>query len=123
MRRRQDLQTILAVGLFLILAFYLLPTRIHERYLFPAMALLAPLAALNWRVLVAALLTATAFTLTLLYALVTTTDFTIPDGLRSILVNRTAEVWIGLTLLATAAALVPLLVMETDAAAGRGRGG
>lgn len=111
LRRRQDLLTILAVGLFLILAFYLLPTRIHERYLFPAMAILAPLAALNWRVLVAALLTATAFTLTLLYALVTTTDFTIPDGLRSILVNRTAEVWIGLTLLATAAALVPLLVM------------
>lgn len=112
LRRRQDLQTILAVGLFLILAFYLLPTRIHERYLFPAMALLAPLAALNWRVLVAALLTATAFALTMLYALVATTEFTIPDQLRDILVNRTAEVWIGLTLLATAVALVPLLVME-----------
>lgn len=119
LRRRQDLQTILAVGLFLALAFYLLPTRVHERYLFPAMAILAPLAALNWRVLVAALLTTTAFTLTLLYALVTTTEFTIPDQLRSILVNRTAEVWIGLTLLATALALVPLLLirpMPPDAA-------
>ena len=112
LRRRQDLQTILGVGLFLILAFYLLPTRIHERYLFPAMALLAPLAALNWRVLVAALLTATAFTLTLLYALVTTTEFTIPDQLRPILVNRTAEIWIALTLLATALAMVPLLLIR-----------
>lgn len=123
LRRRQDLQTILAVGLFLILAFYLLPTRIHERYLFPAMALLAPLAALNWRVLVAALLTATAFTLTLLYALVTTTEFTIPEGLRPILVNRTAEIWIALTLLATAVAMVPLLLNRPLPPTGLRRGG
>jgi dolichyl-phosphate-mannose-protein mannosyltransferase len=112
LRRRQDLPTILAVGLFLVFAFYLLPTRVHERYLFPAMALLAPLAAANWRVLVAALLVTVGFTLTLLYALVTTTPFTIPAPLHDLLVTRTTVVWIGLALMATAAALVPLLLLQ-----------
>jgi Gpi18-like mannosyltransferase len=110
LRRRHDLPTILAVGLFLILAFYLLPTRIHERYLFPAMAVLAPLAASSWRVLAASLLLSAAFALTMLYALVTTTAFTIPPPLRNMLVTRTSEVWIGLTMLATAATLVLLLM-------------
>ncbi len=112
LRRRQDLPTTLAVGLFLIFAFYLLPTRVHERYLFPAMALLAPLAATNWRVLVAALLVTAAFTLTLLYALVTTTPFSIPAPLKDLLVTHTAVVWIGLTLMATAATLVPMLLLR-----------
>ena len=109
LRRRHDLRTILAVGLFLVLAFYLLPTRIHERYLFPAIAVLAPLAATSWRVLVAFVLVSVAFALTMLYALVTTTEFSIPPPLHDVLVTRTAEVWIGLTLLATAATLVVLL--------------
>ena len=110
--RRQDLPTILAVGLFLAFALYLLPTRVHERYLFPAMALLAPLAASSWRVLVVALLVTAAFTLTLLYALVTTTPFSIPAPLTDLLVTRTTVVWIGLTLMATAATLVPLLLLR-----------
>ena len=114
LRRRNDLPTILAVGLFLVLAFYLLPTRIHERYLFPAIALLAPLAATTWRVLVASLLVSAAFALTMLYALVTTTEFTIPPPLRNALVTRTTEVWIGLALLATAVALVLLLTRPAD---------
>jgi len=112
LRRRQDLPTILAVGLFLVLAFYLLPTRVHERYLFPALALLAPLAAANWRVLVAALLVTVAFTLTLLYALVTTTSFTLAAPLHDMLVTRTTVIWIALTLMATAATLVPLLLLQ-----------
>lgn len=63
---------ILAVGLFVIFAFYFLPTRVHERYLFPAMAVLAPLAAGNWRVLVAYLLLTAGFAASMLYALVDT---------------------------------------------------
>ena len=45
LRRSRDLRTLLTVGAFIVFAFYFLPTRVHERYLFPAMAVLAPLAA------------------------------------------------------------------------------
>ena len=45
---RRDLPTLLAAGALTSLAFYFLPTRAHERYLFPAVALLVPFAAARW---------------------------------------------------------------------------
>ncbi|MEO8252634.1 MAG: hypothetical protein ABI978_05980 [Chloroflexota bacterium] len=113
---RRDLKTVLAVGLFLVLAFYFLPTRIHERYLFPAFAILAPLAATSWRVLIATLLLTVAYTLTLLYALVSTTPFKLPPSIEHVLVTRTAAIWIGMTLMATSATLVLLLVRRRPVA-------
>jgi Gpi18-like mannosyltransferase len=110
--RRQDLVTILAVGLFFVFAFYFLPTRVHERYLFPVMAILAPLAAANWRVLGAYTILTAAFALTITYALVTTTSFSLPPDLEHLLVQRTAVVWIGLTMLGVAALLVVLLIQR-----------
>ena len=110
LRRRQDLQIILAVGLFVIFAMYFLPTRVHERYLFPAMAVLAPLAAASWRVLVAYLLLAAGFAASMLYALVDTTTFRAGPWLDSLLTNPVARIWISLTLIATAATLVLLLI-------------
>jgi Gpi18-like mannosyltransferase len=110
--RRQDLVTILAVGLFVIFAFYFLPTRVHERYLFPAMAVLAPLAAASWRVLGAYLILTVAFALTIVYALAATTSFPLSPDLKHLLVQRTAVVWIGLTILGVAATLVVLLVQR-----------
>lgn len=41
--RRDDLRGILLASLLLAIAFFVLPTRVHERYLFPALALAAPL--------------------------------------------------------------------------------
>jgi predicted membrane-bound dolichyl-phosphate-mannose-protein mannosyltransferase len=41
--RRDDLRGILLAALVLAIAFFVLPTRVHERYLFPALALAAPL--------------------------------------------------------------------------------
>jgi 4-amino-4-deoxy-L-arabinose transferase-like glycosyltransferase len=41
--RRDDLRGVLLVALVLAIAFFVLPTRVHERYLFPALALAAPL--------------------------------------------------------------------------------
>jgi Gpi18-like mannosyltransferase len=117
LRRRQDLAIVLAVGLFVVFAFYFLPTRVHERYLFPAMALLAALAATSWRVLAATLLMTAAFALTLLYGLVSTTPFTIGRDLENVLLSRTAVTWIGMTLMATAATLVLLLLRPPQAAA------
>jgi hypothetical protein len=40
--RRDDLRGILLASLLLAIAFFVLPTRVHERYLFPAVALAAP---------------------------------------------------------------------------------
>ncbi len=41
--RRDDLRGLLVASLLLAVAFFVLPTRVHERYLFPALALSAPL--------------------------------------------------------------------------------
>ena len=51
--RRDDTRGVLVASLLMAVAFFVLPTRVHERYLFPALALAAPLAApfvrRNWR--------------------------------------------------------------------------
>ncbi|MBA3689409.1 MAG: hypothetical protein H0W81_11380 [Chloroflexi bacterium] len=107
---RQDLPMILAVGAFVIFAFYFLPTRVHERYLFPAMAVLAPLAAANWSVLGAYVLMTAGFAASMLYALVDTTPFTFWPWLEDLVTLPVARIWISLTLIATAATLVLLLV-------------
>ena len=41
--RRDDLRGVLLASLVLAIAFFAVPTRVHERYLFPALALAAPL--------------------------------------------------------------------------------
>jgi predicted membrane-bound dolichyl-phosphate-mannose-protein mannosyltransferase len=47
--RRDDPAGILVGALTLAVAFFALPTRVHERYLFPALALAAPLVARTWK--------------------------------------------------------------------------
>jgi Gpi18-like mannosyltransferase len=53
---RDDRWTLLAAAAFLAIAFFILPTRVHERYLFPAIALVPLLAAASGRWLVALVL-------------------------------------------------------------------
>ena len=55
--RRDDAFGILLAALVVAIAFFVLPTRVHERYLFPALALAAPLVlrSVGWSVLFAAL--------------------------------------------------------------------
>jgi 4-amino-4-deoxy-L-arabinose transferase-like glycosyltransferase len=50
--RRDDAEGILEASLLLAVAFFALPTRVHERYLFPALALAAPLVVRSWRTVV-----------------------------------------------------------------------
>jgi hypothetical protein len=71
LRRRRDLTGLLAVGVLIGLALYYLPTRVHERYLFGAIALLAPLAALEPRLRWPFGALSTVFFLTLAYVVVT----------------------------------------------------
>jgi dolichyl-phosphate-mannose-protein mannosyltransferase len=115
LRRRRDLATILAVGLFVVFAFYFLPTRVHERYLFPAMAVLAPLAATSWRVFVACLSLTAGFAASMLYALFDTTPFTFWPWLENLVTLPGARIWISLTLIVSAATLVWLLLQPRRA--------
>ncbi|HEY8772714.1 MAG TPA: hypothetical protein VIM66_06055, partial [Candidatus Limnocylindria bacterium] len=47
--RRDDPAGLMVGALTLAVAFFALPTRVHERYLFPALALAAPLVARTWK--------------------------------------------------------------------------
>ena len=108
--RRQDLPTLLAVGALIAFAFYFLPTRSHERYLFPAMALLAPFAAVSWRSLLAYLVLSAAFALSLLHALSHAAPHALSADLRDVL-QAAPSVWaMGLALIGAAAVHVWLLL-------------
>ncbi|MEO8468631.1 MAG: phospholipid carrier-dependent glycosyltransferase [Chloroflexota bacterium] len=72
--RRPDRQTMLVGVAALAIVFFVVPTRVHERYLFPLVALGAILAAVSWRWRIAYVLSSLAtfanmyFVLTTLYA-------------------------------------------------------
>jgi hypothetical protein len=115
LRGRRDLRTLLVVGAFVCFAFYFLPTRVHERYLFPAMAVLAPLAAVSWSVLAGYLALTAGFALSLLYALADTTPFTLPQDWEEVLVTR--EMVTALSIVMILAAIT--LVVQLSLGAGR----
>jgi len=71
LRRRRDLVGLLGVSVLIGLALYYLPTRVHERYLFGAIAFLAPLAALDRRLRWPFAALSAAFFVTLAYVVVT----------------------------------------------------
>lgn len=111
--RRTDLAALLAVGTFIVFAFYFLPTRVHERYLFPAIALLAPLAAVRPRLLAPYVVLSTCFTLSLLYMLsqnAASTGVVAPAFIDSTLFSWAGVVVIGITLMGMAALLVVRLL-------------
>lgn len=112
LRRGRDVGTVLAVGAGLVLAFYFLPTRVHERYLFPAMAVLAPFAAGRGTQLIAYLWLSAGFAASLLYTLHDLTPLNLPDPLAGVLVTP-AGVWaIGLTMIGAAVAWVWMLFIR-----------
>jgi dolichyl-phosphate-mannose-protein mannosyltransferase len=112
LRRRTDLATLLAVGGMLAMSLYFLPTRVHERYLFPVLALLAPFAATELRLRIPYVVMSLAYGVTLLYALDLTTRFDLPAGIASVLALA-PMVWL-LTLVLMASAFVFFAVFLTD---------
>lgn len=112
LRRGTDLAILLAVGAGVILAFYFLPTRVHERYLFPAMAVLVPFAVARAGPFAAYLVLTAGFAASLLYTLHDLTPLDLPDALAAVLVTP-AGVWgIGLTLIGAAVAWAWLLFVR-----------
>jgi len=108
---RRDLATLLAAGALCSLAFYFLPTRAHERYLFPAVALLVPFAAARWRTTVPWLVMSVGYAVTLIFALVRTvyTDVTVPASIDTGLFSRQGQIWIAVTMCLSAAACAALV--------------
>ncbi len=99
--RRQDAATLLAAGALAACAFYFLPTRAHERYLFPAFALLLPLAAVRARLLLPYVALSVSFALSLYFAFTRypQNDLTAPGWLEGTLFTRNGQIVIALVML------------------------
>ncbi|HLZ47220.1 MAG TPA: phospholipid carrier-dependent glycosyltransferase [Candidatus Limnocylindria bacterium] len=102
---RRDTAALLAVGAATVLAFYFLPTRAHERYLFPALALLLPFAVTRARFLLPYLVFAGEFFVTLYFAFTRypQNDLQAPDWLDATVFGRTGQIAIALLMIGTAA--------------------
>jgi predicted membrane-bound dolichyl-phosphate-mannose-protein mannosyltransferase/Gpi18-like mannosyltransferase len=121
---RRDMATLLACAALAGLAFYFLPTRAHERYLFPIFAIALPFAAARRRVLLPYVLLAIAFALSLYYAFTRYqqyVDLRVPEIIEATLFSRSGQVAIALLMIGAAAYLVWRLVrgdarLENDGA-------
>ncbi len=109
---RRDTAALLAVGAATVLSFYFLPTRAHERYLFPALVLLLPFAVTRARMLAPYLLLAAGFFVTLYFAFTRypQNDLQAPEWLDAYFFGRTGQIVIALAMLGTALYLCWLLV-------------
>ena len=101
---RRDVAALLAVGGLAALAFYFLPTRAHERYLFPAFALLLPLAATRARLIVPYVALAVSFAVSLYFAFTRypQNDLRSPQWLEDTLFTRNGQIVIALAMLGLA---------------------
>ncbi len=102
---RRDTAMLLAAGAFAAMAFYFLPTRAHERYVFPALALLAPFAVTRSRVLMPYVIMATTFFVTLYFAFTRyqQNGLVPPPLLESTLFGRTGQIALALVMMGSAA--------------------
>ena len=112
LRRRPSLAVVLGVGAALVLAFYFLPTRVHERYLYPAIALLAPFAPAGIAPLLAYVGLSLAFAAALVYALLDTTPFSLPEPWAGWVMADPAVWIVGGILIASAVAWAWMLVVR-----------
>jgi len=121
---RRDTAVLLACAVFAGLAFYFLPTRAHERYLFPVFALALPLAVARRRVLVPYFVLALTFALSLYYAFTRYeqyVDLRVPQIVEATIFSRSGQIGIALAMMGAAAYLVWRLVrgdarLESDTA-------
>ena len=119
LRRRHRLAVVLGVGAALVLAFYFLPTRVHERYLYPAIVLLAPFAPAGRAELVAYVALSAGFAGSLLYALLDTTPFSLPEPWAG-WIQSDPGIWvIGVVLMVSAVAWAWMLVVRRPRLPGR----
>ena len=123
---RRDTAALLAVGAAAVMSFYFLPTRAHERYLFPALVLLLPFAVARRRMLGPYLVLAGGFFVTLYFAFTrySENDLRAPAWMDATVFARPGQIVIALAMLGIAliscwllargeARLEPTLVVDT----------
>ncbi|MGH2377547.1 MAG: phospholipid carrier-dependent glycosyltransferase [Candidatus Limnocylindria bacterium] len=105
--RRRDVAAFLAAGAFAAMAFYFLPTRAHERYLFPAFALILPFAVLRPRVRLPYAVLSVAFFVTLYFAFTRYpfTEVAAPALIEATLFGRAGQIALALVMMVSAAAV------------------
>ncbi len=119
---RRDTAMLLACAVFTGLAFYFLPTRAHERYLFPVFALALPFAAARSRVFAPYAALAIAFAVSLYFAFTRYeqyVDLRVPEIIEATFFGRAGQIAIAVVMMAASAYLVWRLVrgdarLETD---------
>src|SRR5438132_993169 len=113
---------LLACAVFTGLAFYFLPTRAHERYLFPIFALALPFAAARSRVFAPYAALAIAFAVSVYFAFTRYeqyVDLRVPQIIEATFFGRAGQIAIAVVMIATSAYLVWRLArgdarLETD---------
>jgi predicted membrane-bound dolichyl-phosphate-mannose-protein mannosyltransferase len=128
---RRDTAMLLAAGVLASAAFYLLPTRAHERYIFPAFVLLLPIAAARSRVLTPYLVLVATFALTLYFALTRYPEqngVTSPEWLELTVFSRNGQIALALVMCGGFALLAWRLIrgearFEPTVGIGRGEAG
>ena len=110
--RRRDVPTLLAAGALATFAFYFLPTRAHERYLFPAFALLLPMATVRARLLLPYVALAVSFAASLFFAFTRypQNDLRSPAFLEETIFTRNGQIGLALLMMGLAAYIVWRLV-------------
>ena len=119
---RRDTAMLLACAVCTGLAFYFLPTRAHERYLFPVFALALPFAAARARVFAPYAALAVGFAVTLYFAFTRyeqLVDLRVPQIIEATLFGRPGQIAIAVVMIAASAYLVWRLArgdarLETD---------
>ncbi len=100
---RRDTAALLACGVCAVFAFYFLPTRAHERYLFPAFALLLPFVALRPRLLAPYAVLAIGFFATLYLVFARYDLVGVPALIEATLFARPGQIAIAVAMTAAAA--------------------
>ena len=106
---RRDTAMLLACAVFTGLAFYFLPTRAHERYLFPVFALALPFAAARSRVFAPYAALAVAFAISLYFAFTRYeqyVDLRVPEIIEATFFARAGQIAIAVVMMAASAYLV-----------------
>ena len=126
---RRDTAMLLTCAALAAMAFYFLPTRAHERYLFPAFALLLPFAASRRRAFIPYATLAVAFAVSLYFAFTRYeqyVDLRVPALVEATLFSRGGQIGIALVMMGAAAYLAwrllrsdGVLVPDTTWAIGR----
>jgi len=105
---RRDTAMLLACSVFTGLAFYFLPTRAHERYLFPVFALALPFAAARSRVFAPYAALAAGFGVSLYFAFTRyqqLVDLRVPPIIEATLFGRPGQIVIAVVMVAAGAYL------------------